>query len=77
MVRIDLLSELEEGMLASSGERFFKEGIGSVVAYEVAPHEQLKSVEVLINQDERTLGFPISTLSEKVKTQLADWGITT
>ena len=75
MVRLDRLSELEDGSLTSTGERFYKEGIGEVLKYEVVPHDQLEGVEVLMDKDARSTGMPLTTLSPEVKRQLAKWGI--
>ena len=75
MVRLDRLSSLEEGSLTSTGERFYKEGIGEVVTYEVVPHDQLEGVEALMDKDARSSGMPIASLSQEVKRQLAKWGI--
>ena len=75
MVRMDRLSELEDGTLNSTGDRFYKEGIGEVVRYEVVPHDQLEGVEVLMDKDARSVGMPLATLSPEVKRQLAKWGI--
>jgi hypothetical protein len=75
MVRLDRLSALEEDSLTSIGERFYKEGIGEVVRYEVVPHDQLEGVEVLMDKDARSVGMPLATLSPEVKRQLAKWGI--
>lgn len=75
MIRIDRISELEEGSLTSTGERFYKEGIGEVVSYEVIPNEQLEGVSALMEKDARSIGMPVATLSLEIKKQLAKWGI--
>ena len=67
MVRIDKLSEFEEGTLASPGERVYKEGIGEVMAYEVVLHEQQEGVEVLMDKDARSIGMPLANLSQEVR----------
>ena len=66
-MRQDRLSELEDGTLNSTGDRFYKEGIGEVVRYEVVPHDQLEGVEVLMDKDARSIGMPIANLSQEVR----------
>ncbi len=75
MVRIDKLSEIEEDNLTGSGERLYKEDIGIVIGYEIAPADQLSNVEVLMGKNERCLGMAFSILSTEVKQQLSLWGI--
>jgi len=75
MVRMDRLSALDDGTLNSTGERLYKEGIGEVVRYDVAPHDQLEGVEGLMDKDARSVGMPIATLSPEVKRRLEKWGI--
>lgn len=75
MVRLDSLSEVSESTLTGPGERIYKEGIGEVTGYEVIPHDMLEDAEVLMDKDERTLGMPVASSSEKLRRLLRQWHV--
>ena len=76
MVRVDSLQRIDEGRLNDKGERFFNEGLAdSIVSYEIVPGTEALEAEGLLDRDQRTLGFPIATVTPDIKEWLAKWHV--
>lgn len=77
MVRIDSLSRIEDAKLSEYGERFFNEGLARrIVQIDVIPASDKAIFKHVCDQDMRTLGLPVRTLSADLKEGFAKLGIT-
>jgi hypothetical protein len=76
-MRIDQLSEFEEGRLMDSGEMPFNEGLVSeVLAYDVIPSEKIEDFSGILGKPRTTPGYPGNTVTKDMVNKLHHWGIT-
>ena len=76
LMRLDYLSEFEEGRLMDSGEMPFNEGLVSeVLAYDVIPSENIEDFSGILGRPKTTPGYPENTVTKGMVEKLHSWGI--
>ncbi len=71
MVRVDTISNIEEGRLASRGDRLVNEGIAEcALGYEIMSAADLDKARSVLDRDARSLGLPVATLTGDLKDAL-------
>jgi len=76
LMRLDRLSEFEEGRLMDSGEMPFNEGLASeVLAYDIIPSEIIEDFSGILGRPKTTLGSPENTVTKDMVNKLHSWSI--
>ena len=77
LMRLDRLSDFEEGRLMDCGEVPYNEGLVSeILAYEVIPSEYIDDLKGILGRPKTSPGYPENAVTKDIVKKLHLWGIT-
>lgn len=77
MMRLDKLSNIEDGRLMDSGELPYNEGlISKILAYDIIPSEYADDFKGIMDRPRTSLGYPENAVTKGMVNKLHLWGIT-
>lgn len=76
VIRLDQLSNIEEGRLMDSGKMLFNEGlISKVLAYDVIPSRYIEEFKGILDRPRTIAGHPENSVTKRIIEKLHQWGI--
>ncbi len=76
VIRLDQLSNIEEGKLMDSGKMLFNEGlISKVLAYDVIPSRYIEEFKGILDKPRTIAGYPENSATKRIIEKLHRWGI--
>jgi hypothetical protein len=76
MMRLDMLSNFEEGKLLDCGELPYNEGMmDKILAYDVIPHEAIGDFKGILDRPKNSLGHTNNAVVVGMVNKLHLWGI--
>lgn len=76
VIRLDQLSNIEEGRLMDSGKMLFNEGlISKVLAYDVIPSRYIEEFKGILDRPRTIAGYPENSVTKRIIEKLHQWGI--
>lgn len=76
VIRLDQLSNIEEGRLMDSGKMLFNEGlISKVLAYDIIPSRYIEEFKGILDKPRTIAGYPENSATKRIIEKLHRWGI--